>query len=129
MAGISGKETKPEITVRKFLFKQGFRYRKNVKSLPGKPDIVLPKYKTVVMIHGCFWHGHSNCNKSSMPKSNVDFWKAKIDSNILRDKKTEVQLKKLEWKVIKVWECQLKNNKSCENTLNKLVLKLKAMYL
>jgi len=87
MSKITGKETKPEILVRKYLFAKGFRYRKNVKTLPGKPDIVLPKYKTVVFINGCFWHGHKNCKKANLPTTNFNFWKEKIDKNIIRDKK------------------------------------------
>ncbi len=125
MASISGKETKPEISVRSFLFKQGYRFRKNVKTLPGKPDIVLPKYKTVILIHGCFWHGHNNCGKASRPTSNIDFWESKIQNNIDRDEIVENELKKLGWIVIKIWECELKNKKIFDRTMNKLTTKLK----
>ncbi len=86
MSKVSGKETKPEIIVRKFLFAQGFRYRKNDKRFPGKPDIVLPKYKTAIFVHGCFWHGHQNCKKSALPQTNYEFWKNKIQRNTERDK-------------------------------------------
>ena len=86
MSKISSKDTKPEILVRKFLFSKGFRYRINVKTLPGKPDIVLPKYKTIIFVNGCFWHGH-NCKKGKLPSSNTDFWKEKISNNKSRDAK------------------------------------------
>lgn len=110
MSCIRCAETKPEITVRKFLYSKGFRYRKNVKNLPGKPDIVLPKYKTVIFVHGCFWHGHTakRCKLSNIPKSNTEFWKNKIQENIIRDKKSSETLKAQEWKVIIIWECNLK---------------------
>ncbi len=124
MSKISGKETKPEITVRKFLFAHGFRYRKNVKDLPGKPDIVLPKYKTVIFINGCFWHGH-NCPAGKLPESNREFWEKKINENKKRDKKNYQKLREKGWKVIIIWECQLKNNKMKEKTLKALIIKLK----
>lgn len=123
MASISGKETKPEISVRSFLFKQGFRFRKNVKTLSGKPDIVLPKYETVIFIHGCFWHGH-NCKRATMPTSNIEFWKTKIQNNIDRDKRVKKELRKSGWKIITVWDCNLKNNKSFDNSMKKLCSKL-----
>lgn len=94
MSKISGKDTKPEILVRKYLFSKGFRFRKNVKDLPGKPDILLSKYKTIIFINGCFWHGHENCKKSALPATNIAFWKGKISSNIIRDKKIYVELSK-----------------------------------
>ena len=93
--------------VRKFLFSNGFRYRKNVKDLPGKPDIVLPKYKTVIFVHGCFWHGH-DCPAGKLPETNKIFWKNKIDENKKRDKKNYRKLREEGWKVLIVWECQLK---------------------
>ena len=108
MSKISGTETKPEILVRKYLFSKGFRYRKNDKRLPGKPDIVLPKYKTVIFIQGCFWHGHY-CKAGKLPETNKEFWESKIDSSIERDKKNQRELKKLGWKVIVIWQCELKN--------------------
>ena len=94
MSKISSKDTKPEILVRKFLFSKGFRYRINVKTLPGKPDIVLPKYKTIIFVNGCFWHGH-NCKKGKLPSSNTDFWKEKISNNKSRDAKNSDLLVKL----------------------------------
>src|SRR6218665_1997691 len=109
MSKISGKETKPEILVRKYLFSKGFRYRKNVKSLPGKPDIVLKKYNTVIFIHGCFWHGHEVCKKAALPADNREFWEKKINSNIIRDKKAELTLTQRGWSVIVVWQCEISN--------------------
>ena len=108
MSQIKSKNTKPEELVRKYLFSQGFRYRKNDKQLPGSPDIVLPKYKTVIFVNGCFWHGHEGCKYFVWPKNNEDFWKNKIETNIARDKKKTDALEALGWKVIVVWECELK---------------------
>lgn len=110
MSCIKGKGTKPEEVVRKYLFSQGFRYRKNDKRLPGTPDIVLPKYKTVIFVNGCFWHGHKGCKYFVWPKNNAEFWKNKIESNISRDRKKAETLKDQGWKVIVVWECDLKHN-------------------
>lgn len=125
MSKISGKETKPEILVRKFLFAQGFRYRKNDKKLPGKPDIVLPKYKTVIFVHGCFWHIHKNCPKSKLPTSNQEFWENKIQKNIERDKKNLKTLKNENWKIIIIWQCQIKNRELFETKMKKVVKKIK----
>lgn len=108
MSQIKGKNTKPEGIVRKYLFSQGYRYRKNDKRLPGTPDIVLPKYKTVIFVNGCFWHGHKGCKYFVWPKSNTEFWQQKIESNIVRDKQKSKLLKSQGWKVIIVWECELK---------------------
>lgn len=107
MSRIRGKDTKIEVMVRKWLFAHGFRYRKNDKRYPGTPDIVLPKYRTVVFVNGCFWHGHENCKLYSQPKSNVEYWKTKIESNIHRDEKNIKSLEEDGWKVIVVWECEL----------------------
>ena len=115
MSCIKGKGTKPEEIVRKYLFSRGFRYRKNDKRLPGTPDIVLPKYKTVIFVNGCFWHGHEGCKYFVWPKSNADFWKAKILQNIERDKRDFERLENAGWKVIVVWECQLKKARSFES--------------
>lgn len=123
MSQIKGKNTKPEELVRKYLFSQGFRYRKNDKRLPGSPDIVLPKYKTVIFINGCFWHGHKDCKYFVWPKSNEDFWKNKIETNIARDKKKTKDLEALGWKSIVVWECELKHDKV--KTLEKLIRRIK----
>ena len=110
MSRIRSKNTKPEILVRKFIYKHGYRYRLNVKNLPGKPDIVLSKYKTIVFVHGCFWHGHDSCKYFVMPKSNLSYWAAKIERNISRDLNNEIALKTAGWKIIVIWECELKND-------------------
>ena len=115
MSCIKGKGAKPEEMVRKYLFSQGFRYRKNDKRLPGTPDIVLPKYKTVIFVNGCFWHGHEGCKYFVWPKNNAEFWKAKILHNIERDKRDFERLENAGWKVIVVWECQLKKARSFES--------------
>ena len=124
MSQIRGKNTKPEELVRKYLFSQGFRYRKNDSNLPGKPDIVLPKYKTVIFVNGCFWHGHEGCRYFVWPKNNAEFWKEKISGNILRDKHNRQILSDQGWRVIEVWECELKK-KSAQETLDHLVQDLR----
>lgn len=130
MSRIKGKNTKPEEIVRKYLFSKGFRYRKNDKRLPGTPDIVLPKYKTVIFVNGCFWHGHKDCRYFVVPKTNTDFWLNKINTNIERDKRKQEALKELGWNVIVVWECELKSQTK-ETTLETLkgqILKYKGDY-
>lgn len=123
---VKGKDTKPEEIVRKYLFSQGFRYRKNDKRLPGKPDIVLPKYKTVIFVNGCFWHKHEGCKYFVWPKSNSEFWKEKIESNIVRDKKQYEELKNAGWHVIIVWECELKKKQRMD-TLERLVTEIQTI--
>ena len=120
MACIKGKKTKPEEIVRKALFAKGFRYRKNDKRLPGSPDIVLPKYRTVIFVNGCFWHGHQGCKYFVVPKTNTEFWLNKITSNIGRDAMKTTQLNELGWRVITVWECELKKDKR-EQTLEYII--------
>ncbi len=120
MSRIRSKNTKPEEMVRKYLFAQGFRYRKNDARLPGKPDVVLPKYRTVVFVNGCFWHKHEGCRYFVWPKSNEEFWEKKIMSNVQRDMCNYQLLVQSGWKVITVWECQLKKN-NCRETLEQLV--------
>lgn len=115
MSHVTGKETKPEIIVRKYLFAHGLRYRKNVKRLPGTPDIVFPKYKTVVFVNGCFWHGHSGCKYSHLPSTNVDYWEKKIADNLERDERKKRELKELGYRVHIVWQCQLKAEVKDEN--------------
>jgi len=107
MAGIQSKNTKPELLVRRYLHGRGLRFRLHAKELPGKPDLVFPKYKAVVFVHGCFWHRHSGCKFAVVPASNVEFWKQKLDSNRERDQRNNRRLKVLGWKVLTVWECQL----------------------
>ena len=126
MSRVKGKDTKPEEIVRKYLFSQGFRYRKNDKRLPGKPDIVLPKYKTVIFVNGCFWHKHEGCKYFVWPKSNSEFWKEKIESNIVRDKKQYEELKNAGWHVIIVWECELKKKQRMD-TLERLVTEIQTI--
>lgn len=108
MSKVSGRDTKPEMIVRRYLFAHGFRYRKNVKKLPGTPDIVLSKYKTVIFVHGCYWHGHEY-RAGKLPTTNVEFWTSKIETNIARDAKVISALESLRWRVIIVWQCELKN--------------------
>ena len=124
MSRIRGKNTKPEELVRKYLFAHGFRYRKNDARLPGKPDIVLPKYKTVIFVNGCFWHAHEGCRYFVWPKNNAEFWKKKIGGNIERDARNQTLLTELGWRVIVVWECELKHS-TAEDTLNSLVCRIK----
>ena len=109
MSRIKNRNTKPEILVRKFLFANGFRYRINDKKLPGKPDIVLPKYKTVIFVNGCFWHGHENCKYFKLPATRTEWWKEKIEKNIENDLKKHAQLKESGYHVIIIWECEIKN--------------------
>ena len=124
MSMIKGKNTKPEILVRKFLFQNGFRYRLNYSKLPGKPDIVLPKYKTVIFVNGCFWHGHEGCKYFVVPKTRTDWWINKIKETKKRDNFKAEKLKQLGWKIQVIWECELKPG-SVEETLNDFFLKLK----
>lgn len=123
MSMIKGKNTKPEIMVRKFLHSKGFRFRLHKKDLPGKPDIVLPKYRTVIFIHGCFWHGHKNCKYFVVPKTRTKWWLNKINGNIMNDKSKIRLLKNDKWNVIIIWECQLKPKKLTK-TLDKLISKI-----
>lgn len=111
MSQIKGKNTKPEEMVRKYLFSQGFRYRKNVRDLPGKPDIVLPRYKTCIFVNGCFWHKHEGCKYFVWPKNNAEFWRKKITGNVERDLRQQCELQSLGWNVIVIWECELKNDR------------------
>jgi DNA mismatch endonuclease (patch repair protein) len=114
MSRIKGKDTKPEKIVRSILHKAGFRFRLNRKDLPGKPDIVLPKYKSVILVHGCFWHRHPRCKYAYTPKSRVTFWQKKFSENIERDKFVKRELRKMGWRTIVVWECELKNEKEAK---------------
>lgn len=107
MSRIRSKNTKPEETVRKYLFSQGFRYRKNVRALPGCPDVVLPKYSTVIFVNGCFWHKH-DCGRFKWPTSNEEYWTTKIIRNVERDTENQKKLQEMGWRVIVIWECELK---------------------
>ena len=124
MSHIKSKDTKPEVTVRKYLFSLGFRYRKNDSRLPGKPDIVLPKYKTVIFVNGCFWHMHEGCKYFVWPKTNAEFWKEKINRNVERDKMNYKKLTEMGWNVLIVWECELKKDVK-DVTLHSLADKIK----
>jgi DNA mismatch endonuclease, patch repair protein len=128
MSHIRSKDTKPEMIVRRYLFAHGFRYRLHVSTLPGKPDIVLRKYRTVVFVNGCFWHGHEGCKYNRLPKTHTDFWKAKIERNRLRDKLERLRLRDLRWHTIDLWECQLKPSER-EETLRALVYTINTMVL
>ena len=110
MRQIKDKDTKIEVMVRQYLFQQGFRFRKNDKRYPGKPDIVLPKYKTVIFVHGCFWHRHEGCKYASTPKTKEEYWTAKFARNVENDKKHKDELETMGWRVIVLWECELKKN-------------------
>lgn len=108
MSRISGKDTKPEAIVRKYLFSEGFRYRKHVSNLPGNPDLVLPKYNTVVFVHGCYWHGH-DCPRGKLPATNTDFWREKITRNKQRDLQNYEELDKTGWQILIIWQCEISN--------------------
>jgi DNA mismatch endonuclease, patch repair protein len=123
MSRIKGKNTKPEITLRSQLFKQGFRFRIHAKSLPGIPDIVLPKYNTAIFVHGCFWHFHKDCSEGRIPSSNSKFWQKKLQNNVKKDKLHLSELKKNGWNVIVVWECEIE--KRLESSLIRLSAKIK----
>ena len=120
MSRIRNKDTKPEILVRKFLFANGFRYRLNDKKLPGKPDIVLPKYKTVIFVNGCFWHGHENCKYFKLPATRTEWWKEKIEGNIKNDRIKHELLIEAGYKVMVVWECEVKNKSIFDRIINEI---------
>jgi DNA mismatch endonuclease, patch repair protein len=126
MSRIKGYNTRPEMTVRSFLFKNGYRYRLHDKKLPGKPDLVLPKYKTVIFVHGCFWHDHEGCKYFVVPKTRTDWWLEKINSNIHRDQRNMALLENMGWKYLEIFECELKGDKK-EETLNNLLILLEGI--
>ncbi len=123
MSKIRGKNTKPEMILRSQLFRQGFRFRVHQKDLPGTPDIVLAKYKTVIFVHGCFWHYHKACREGRIPLTNSKFWKEKLQRNITKDEANIKALKKDKWKVFVIWECEIE--KQLERTMTKLMVKIK----
>ena len=123
MSAIKSKHTKPEIKVRKVLYSMGYRFRLHSKDLPGSPDIVLPKYKTVIFVHGCFWHRHENCKYASTPKTRQEFWNKKFTENIKRDKLNQENLSSKGWKIIIVWECEIKDKDFDLNRLFKNEIK------
>ena len=118
MSAIKSKNTKPEIKVRKVLHSMGYRFRLHSKDLPGSPDIVLPKYKTVIFVHGCFWHRHKNCKYASTPKTRQEFWNKKFKTNIERDLEIQEKIKNLDWRSVVIWECETKN---MENLRDKII--------
>lgn len=120
MSAVKNKDTKPEIIVRKYLFSRGLRFRVNNRNLPGCPDIVLKKYKTAVFIDGCFWHGHEGCKKFTLPKTNTEFWQTKIEGNRARDARVDSDLKAQGWRVLRIWECEIKSKAKREKALDKL---------
>lgn len=122
MSRIRSKDTKIEVKVRQYLFSKGFRFRKNDKRFPGKPDIVLPKYKTVIFVNGCFWHMHKGCSQARIPKTNVEFWKEKMEKNAANDVLHEQQLHEMGWHTITLWECELE--KSFENVMESTIIQL-----
>lgn len=121
MSHIRSKNTKPEVFVRKALWRKGYRYRLNVSDLPGRPDIVLPKYKTVIFVNGCFWHGHLGCKKFIVPETNRDFWLSKIDRNRKRDAESTAALESSGWKVVTIWECELLTKVKREECITRLM--------
>lgn len=127
MSHIRDKNTRPEMLVRKYLFSLGFRYRINVNTLPGTPDLVLRKYNVAIFINGCFWHGHVGCKYANLPKTNQLFWKQKIETNKKRDIEKQCQLRNLGWNIIQIWECELKP-KSRIQTLEKLINTLNLLH-
>lgn len=128
MSRIKGKDTKIEVEVRSWLFSRGFRFRKNDKRYPGKPDIVLPKYKTVIFINGCFWHRHTGCKYATTPKTRTEFWLEKFERNVRNDELHRQQLEDMGWKVITIWECQLKKTEFGE-TMDAIESMIKAMHI
>lgn len=117
MSGIRSKNTKPELFIRKKLFHEGFRYRIHVNSLPGKPDLVLPSYRAIIFVHGCFWHGHQGCRLFKIPASRNEFWENKIAKNIANDTNVLTQLRNAGWRIAIVWECGIRNKANAENRL------------
>ena len=118
MSAIKSKNTKPEIKVRKLLHSMGYRFRLHSKDLPGSPDIVLPNYKTVIFVHGCFWHRHENCKYASTPKTRKEFWNKKFTENKKRDSEIQEKIKILDWRSVVIWECETKN---IENLRDKII--------
>lgn len=124
MSRIHGKDTSIEVKVRKYLFAQGFRYRKNVSSLPGKPDIVFPKYRAVVFIHGCFWHRHEGCKTAHTPKTRQEYWIPKFERNVRNDQEHYQELQELGWRPIVIWECEV-SKKHFDETMDRLIKEIK----
>ncbi len=124
MSRIKSKDSKPELIVRKLTHSMGFRYRLHGKNLPGNPDLVFPKYKKVIFVHGCFWHGHEGCKRATLPSTNVEFWKKKISGNVVRDKNNYEKIKSIGWNYLIIWQCETKKS-LLEGLANKIILFLK----
>ena len=122
MSAIKSKNTKPEIKVRKILYSMGYRFRLHSKGLPGSPDIVLPKYKTLIFVHGCFWHRHENCKYASNPKTRKEFWESKFKANLKRDFEIQEKIKNIGWQSVVIWECEIKNKALLINRLQNILL-------
>jgi DNA mismatch endonuclease (patch repair protein) len=118
MSRISGRDTKPEIIIRKLIHRLGFRFRLHVRTLPGNPDIVLPKHRKIIFVHGCFWHGHENCKRSKRPSTNTGFWDKKISGNIERDKVVIASLNELGWHTLTIWQCEIKDQEKIYELLS-----------
>lgn len=121
MSSVKQRHTKPEMVVRSLLHRLGYRFRLHVKDLPGSPDIILPKFRTAIFVHGCFWHQHKNCGKSRRPSSNQEYWNTKLDGNVSRDKRKEEELSKLGWRVEIVWQCETGDKETLSKKLDKLL--------
>lgn len=124
MRAVKASNTKPELLVRQALHRKGFRFRLHCKDLPGKPDIVLPKYKTCIFVHGCFWHQHPGCSRATRPTTNKDFWNAKLEGNVDRDQRTLEMLRGLGWRICIIWECETKNPEILEEAIERCSLSL-----
>ena len=120
MSRIRGKDTKPELRVRSQLHRMGYRFRLHRKDLPGRPDIVLPKYDTVIFVHGCFWHRHKGCRFAYTPKTRVEFWQTKFDLNVRRDRRNEAALRKRGWRIIRIWECRTRDPQKLQQQLARI---------
>lgn len=123
MSSVKQRHTKPEVVVRALLHRLGYRFRLHRKDLPGSPDIVLPKYRTAIFVHGCFWHQHEKCPKARRPSSNLEYWNTKLDENISRDKRKENELSKLGWQIITVWQCETRDLESLSVKLQKISIR------
>lgn len=122
MSRISGGNTKPELIIRKLIHGMGFRFRLHVKNLPGKPDIVLPRHRKIIVVNGCFWHGHQDCIRSKRPATNIEFWNSKIVGNIERDERNKTALEKAGWQVLVVWDCETKKTEQIKDKLKNFLL-------
>ena len=121
MGRVKNKDTKPEVHVRSIVHRMGFRFRKNKKNLPGHPDIVLPKYRKIIFIHGCFWHGHKNCKRAKRPSSNSKFWDTKLNRNIERDKINIAKLSSMGWHTMVIWQCQVKDEEHLKERIKEFI--------